>query len=218
MEQVPNPAPEAKGLPSQPSKFRACFDEFGIGKTIFLCSLGVAACFFAQPAQTQPASPPPQDPLMNLMLSQPRVELGLVTVMSSFDPPVVRPGEETIYRVTVTALEQSVELPSEIDVLPSLELRPGAHGQILQLAEGKQIPLTTFNYRARPSSSGEFIVASFGVKVYGKPMTVPGVSLQVVDKPADAALARQMLLLDFPSTNLFVGQSVRARVRFPGSP
>jgi len=44
---------------------------------------------------------------MNLMLSQPRVELGLVTVMSSFDPPVVRPGEETIYRVTVTALEQS---------------------------------------------------------------------------------------------------------------
>ncbi len=175
-----------------------------IWRLILLWSLGLGTWIFspAASAQTQPASPPAQDPLMNLMLSQPRVELGLVTVMSSFDPPVVRPGEETIYRVTVTALEQSVELPSEIDVLPSLELRPGAHGQILQLAEGKQIPLTTFNYRARPSSSGEFIVASFGVKVYGKPMTVPGVSLQVVDKPADAALAGQMLLLAFPSTQI----------------
>ena len=176
----------------------------------------LAATFFA--ARSQPASPPPQsDPLMNLMLSQAKVELGLVTVMSSFDPPIVRPGQETFYRVTVTALEQSVELPSLIPTQPIFKLKPGAHGQILQVVEGKQIPLTTFNFRARPSNLGEFIVPSFGVKVYGKPMTVPSARLQVVEKPTDPELPRQVLLLDFPTTNLFVGQSVRARIRSPGS-
>src|SRR5215475_12694340 len=82
-------------------------NSFGVWSLVFLWSLelGIWSFVFGAPtlnACAQPNSiPPQQDPLMSLMLSQPKVEITTnVTAVASFDPPVVRPGEQTIYRVT----------------------------------------------------------------------------------------------------------------------
>src|SRR5689334_8299282 len=82
--------------------------EFGIWS--FFCGL------LTLQAQTQPTSiPPQQDPLMSLMLSQPKVDITTnVTAGASFDPPVVGPGEETIYRVTFNALEETIDWPKKL--------------------------------------------------------------------------------------------------------
>src|SRR6185503_18340969 len=50
----------------------------------------------------QPQNPPPgQDPLMSLMMSQPKIDTTSPTrVVAVFDPPIVRPGEQSIFRVT----------------------------------------------------------------------------------------------------------------------
>ena len=55
------------------------------------------------------------------------------TATASFDPPVVRPGEQSIYRVVFNALEESIEWPDKITAPPQLEIRPGAQGEILQM-------------------------------------------------------------------------------------
>src|SRR4029077_10093431 len=122
------------------------------------------------------AQPPPtsNDPLMSLMLSQPKIDVASpVSASAWFDPPVVSPGQLSFYRVTFNALEESIELPVEISAPASLDLRPGAHGQIYQLTGISMEPHTTFNYRARCSEAGSLTVPQFTVKVYGKSITVP---------------------------------------------
>src|SRR5262245_28702184 len=74
----------------------------------------IGCCSFQARAQapnpTQPGVPPVQDPLMTLMMSQPKIDLdGPVSATAAFDPPVVRPGQQTIYRVTFTGLEESIQ-------------------------------------------------------------------------------------------------------------
>ena len=102
-----------------------------------------------------PPPPPPQDPLMSLMMSQPKIELAAVPkATAAFDPPVVRPGEQAFYRVMFNALEESIEWPDKIAAPPQLEIRPGAHGQILQMTGTNMEPRTSFNYRVRASSLG----------------------------------------------------------------
>ena len=96
-------------------------------------------------------------------------------------------------------------------------MEPGAHAQILQMAGNVLTPRTTFNSRVRASRVGEFILPPFQVNVYGKPVTIPGARLVVVSSASPGIPAAQRLLLDLPATNLFAGQSVRARVILPGS-
>ena len=64
----------------------------------------------------QPTSPPPaMDPLMTLMLSQPRLDVtGPVTAGAAFEPPVVRPGEQSTYRVVFNALDDSIVWPERM--------------------------------------------------------------------------------------------------------
>ena len=100
------------------------------------------------------------------------------------------------------ALEESVEWPGKITVPPQLEVRPGAHGQILQMTGASLEPRTSFNYRVRASSLGTFTVPEFVVKVYGKPVTVPAAQLEVVAEPPSNVRPAPQLTLELPVTNL----------------
>ena len=170
------------------------------------------------PARAQTTNPPPLDPLISLMVSQPKIDITLpVRPTAAFDPPVVAPGQEAIYRVTFNALEETVDWPDKIATPPGLEMSQGAHGEILRMGPGSFQPLTAFNYRVRPSSVGTFNVPEFSVSVYGKPATVPAARLEVVASPPAPAQSPLQALLELPATNLFVGQAIRARVLLPGS-
>src|SRR5437588_205925 len=185
---------------------------------LFRASLGFGFwSFFTLALHAQPA-PPPQDPLMTLMLSQPRLDTNSpVTAIAVFDPPAVRPGEESVYHVTLNALEESVEWPREISAPAKLEMRARARGQILLPSGAAMQPRTTYNYRVRSRELGQFTVPEFKVKVYEQTVTVPAAQLEVVPAPP-ASPPAPYLVLEVARTNLFVGQPTRARILSPGSP
>jgi hypothetical protein len=169
--------------------------------------------------QPQMSAQPPRDPFMSLMMSQPKIEIPAVTrATAAFDPPVVRPGEQSLLRVVFNALEESIEWPTNFAAPHQLEMRPGAHGQLLQMTPTSMEPLTAFNCRVRASSLGSFTVPEFVVKVDGKRVTVPSARLEVVSAPPASVLPAERLTLELPVTDLFVGQPVTARILLPGSP
>jgi hypothetical protein len=156
---------------------------------------------------------------MSLMISQPQINISSApTAITSFDPPVVRPGLWACYRVVINALEESIEWPGKLTAPPQLEMRPGAHGQFLQPMGATLEPRTSFNYRIRASSLGAFTVPEFVVQVYGKPVTVPAAQLVVVAEPPATMGPAPQLTLDIPVTNLVVGQAVSIRIVLPGLP
>ena len=58
------------------------------------------------------------DPLMSLMLSQPRIDItSEVRATAVFDPPVVAPGEVAIYRLTFNGLEESIDLGAKLSLI-----------------------------------------------------------------------------------------------------
>jgi hypothetical protein len=153
------------------------------------------------------------------MISQPQIYISdAPQAMASFDPPVVRPGEQAFYRVVFNALEESIKMPGNITAAPQLEIRPGAHAQILQVTGTNMEPRTSFNYRVRASSLGTFTVPAFVVTVYDKPVTVPAAALAVVSVPPPSVQPAPRVALEFPVTNLVVGQAVAVRVVLPGFP
>jgi hypothetical protein len=136
--------------------------------------------------------------------------------VAAFDPPVVRPNQQSIYRVTFRALEESVEWPKRIPGPAGLDLQPGAHGQLLQLTGPTFIPITSFNTRARAGVPGTFTIPGFVVQIYGKPVTIPPATLQVLEAAPESTRLPD-LILEVGRTNLFVGQSVTVRVVLPGT-
>jgi len=153
---------------------------------------------------------------MSLMMSQPKIDTTSPTrVVVALDPPVVRPGEQSIYRVTFNALEESIDWPEKIPAPENLQLRPGAHGQMFQMAGPTLIPVTSFNTRVRASATGQYTIPEFVVQVYGKPVTVPAAPVQVVPAAPDLGPAPVRLFLQIAQTNLYVGQALVARVILP---
>jgi hypothetical protein len=156
---------------------------------------------------------------MTLMQSQPPIDTqSPVRAVAEFDPPVVRPGELAIYRVSFNALEETIEWPAKLATPPELDVRPGARGEMLQMGPGKLVPQTGFNYRVRASRLGQFNMPSLVVNVYGQPVAVPSAQLTVVAAPPAGTPPPRQISLDAPVTNLFAGQAVPVRVLLPGSP
>ncbi len=154
---------------------------------------------------------------MSLMTSQPQIAIAAnPTATAAFDPPIVRPGEQAFYRVVFNALEESIEWPGKVPAPAQLEIRPGAHGQILQMAGASLEPRTSFNHRVRAANVGMFTVPEYVVKVYGKPVTVPAALLEVVAAPPAGVRTTPRLMLELPVTNLYVGQAVSVRLAMPG--
>src|ERR1039457_5129320 len=155
---IPRPSPSALRI-----------SDFGFRTSSLITTFLLA---MALPLAAQLPGPQPRDPFMSLMMSQPKIEIPAVpSATATFDPPVVRPGEESFLRVVVNALEASVEWPTTLAAQPQLEMRPGAHGQLLQMTATTMEPWTAFNYRVRATSLGSFTVPESVVKVDGKPVT-----------------------------------------------
>lgn len=162
--------------------------------------------------RAQPANAP--DPLMVLMQSQPQmITTAPKQAVAVFDPPVVRVGEEAIYRITLDALQDSISLPEQMPVPRGLNLRPSARGQVFRQLGGNLLPHSAFNHRARGDQSGTFVIPAFTVRVYGQPVTVPAARLEVVPANVTPTQAVTRLRLELPVTNLFAGQAVNVRVR-----
>ena len=160
--------------------------------------------------------PAPNDPLYNLMLSQPRIDIDSpVVAHASFDPPFVAAGQKSFYRVTFNALQESVEWPAKLSAPKELSLTPGAQGQILQFTGPAFIPLSCFNTHVRASARGEFTIPGFVVQVYGKPVTVPPARLQVGAADSEAPHPLQPSV-ELSRSNVFVGQPLAVRVTIPG--
>ena len=178
---------------------------------LLLLSFLISSSALAQPS----SSPPPQDPLMTLMLSQPKIDVDSpVQATAMFDPPVVRPGQRSIYRIRLNALEESVERPEKLPAPPQLEVRAGGHGQILTFAGPTLQPLTAFNYHVQAAEPGQFTIPEFTVTAYGKKIKVPVARLGVsADAPEASA---SVLSLELPTTNLYAGQSIRISIVLPG--
>jgi hypothetical protein len=189
---------------------------FSISWLLYLLAFFIVSNLF--PCLAQPSSAPSaQDPLMSLMLSQPKIDVESPVIASAvFDPPVVRPGETSIYRLTFTALEESIELPADLPAPPGLTFRPGGHGQMLSMSGTTLQPRTSFNFRLRPTEAGTISIPEFVVTVYGKPVTVPATRLEVIADLPPTIMPAQCLVLELPQTNLFVGQSIPVDILFPG--
>lgn len=165
-----------------------------------------------------PASPTSEQ-LIQIMRSQPTVDVSApVTATASFDPPLVRPGEKSIYRVTLNATEVSVNLPGEIPAPAALKLSRSVSGQNTQPIGGGQQIVSTFNYDVRALEPGTFTVPTFTVEVYGQPVVVPAAPLAVRrDLPEPHSPVRQ-LLMEPTATNIFLGEAFNVSVRLPATP
>ena len=119
---------------------------------------------FSLRAQTPPQLPP--GGLSQLQVAQPAVDVSSpVTATAEFDPPVVRAGEKTFYRVTVEATESSIQWPEEISAPAELKFGANARGQLTQFLGNKFRPLTSFVYEVRPAAAGHFTITNFTVNI-----------------------------------------------------
>ena len=168
------------------------------------------------------AQAPPQVPpgsLIQLQVAQPAVDVtSPVTATAAFDPPVVRAGEKTFYRVTVDATESSIQWPEEIAAPPELKFGPDARGQITQILGNKFRPLTSFVYEVRAAGAGTFYRHEFhreclrraGGNSGGEPGCGRGQS-----RPPQPA---RQLVLEISATNVFLGEPFHVRVMLPAGP
>jgi hypothetical protein len=165
-----------------------------------------------------PAQVPPQIPQAvqaQLQVAQPAVDATApVTATAVFDPPTVRVGEKTFYRVTVSATESAIQWPAEIAMPPGLKFGASARGQITQFLGNNFRVFTSFIYEMRPAAAGHFTITNFSVDASGPVVEIPAASLDVVADSSNLPPAR-MLTLDLSATNVFIGQPFRIRVLLP---
>ena len=166
----------------------------------------------AAPAQTPPNPTP--DQLIQIMRSQPAVDVAApVTATAAFDPPLVRPGEKSILRVTFGATEVSVSAPEKISAPAPLKLQRSVSGQSMQPTGGAMRIFSTFNYDARATRPGLFVVPEFRVEVYGKPVVVPATQLEVKAALPEPHEPVRQLSVETSATNVFVGETFNVSVR-----
>jgi hypothetical protein len=170
----------------------------------------MAAGVFAQPTSPDPAA--------LLLQSQPQVDTSSpVEATATFDPPVVRPGGTATYRVTFNAMLDSIRWPEEVIAPRQLELENGGRAQIFASTGTNLQPRSTINTRVRATSEGEFTVPRFLVYVYGRPVTVPAATLEVVSDPARIIPTAPAMILELSASNVFIGQPVTARLVMAGN-
>jgi hypothetical protein len=164
---------------------------------------------------------PPQLPpggLIQLQIAQPPVDVSSpVTATSVFDPPLVRAGEKTFYRVNVDATESSIPWPDEISTPAELKFGASARGQMTQLQGNKFRPLTAFVYEVQTTTAGHFTVPNFSVNISGEPVEIAAAGLDVVADNSNLPAARR-LVLEISATNIFLGQPFHVRVMLPTGP
>lgn len=183
--------------------------------------LGLALSFVASAGWLRaqapaPAAAPAQDPLLQLMMSQPSIDISTnVEVFAVFDPPVIGLGEKSTYRVTINAVSDSIKWPEDIYAPMELTLKQSARGQIFQSVKNQLKPVTTINHHVSASKVGEYTIPAFRVKVYGRNIVVPAARLEVLSQAKPSAAPRQRLYIELSETNAFCGQRIDVRLFLP---
>lgn len=174
-----------------------------LGKLVLCVFMGLAA-----QAQTN------LDPLSTLMLQQPSIDVDTtVTAEAHFDPPTVPAGSFSTYRITLNAMNESVQLPTALPNPPGLELAAGGRGQLFLPNGNKLIPRTTINFRASSKSPGNYIMPSFSLTAYGKSIVIPLARLTVSPSNTVAAPASPTVRVELPTGNFYVGQAIPLKVQ-----
>ena len=106
-----------------------------------------------------------------------------VTATAEFDPPVVRPGEKTFYRVTITATQNSIEWPDQISAPAELKFGPSVRGQLMQPDGMPFQPHTEFVYEVTAAAAGNLTVSNFFVPVGGRSVEIPAASRTWIQAP-----------------------------------
>ena len=162
------------------------------------------------PAQTPPQIPPGMQ--AQLQVAQPAVDAtSPVTATAAFDPPTVRVGEKTFYRVTVSATESAIQWPEKIFAPAELKIGATARGQVTQFLGNNFRVFTSFVYEVRPAAAGRFTLTNFTVDASGPAVEIPAAGLDAVAESSNLPPAR-MLTLGLSATNVFLGQPFRVRV------
>lgn len=133
------------------------------------------------------------------------------------DPPVASVGERVVYRVVVTALDESLEIPDPLPGPNGLELHAGGRAQIYEVSGGRKLrPQTTVLFHVVPATKGTFEMPAFDVMAYGKPVKVPATNLVVLPAGAPGAgREAPRLTVELPQGEIFVGQTVRVQLILP---
>lgn len=181
--------------------------------------LALGAFLILKPTDVVAQSPAPQpDPLMQLMLSQPSIEISTnIEIRAVFDPPIVSVGEKSIYRVTINAVSDSIKWPEDIYAPGELTIKRSARGQILQPAGSMLKPMTTINHHVTAAKPGSFTIPEFKVRVYGRNVTVPAAHLVVATNTNPGAIRTAKLFMELSETNVYSGQPVKMRVLMPAT-
>jgi len=156
---------------------------------------------------------------IQLQVAQPGVDAASpVTATAMFDPPVIRAGQKTYYRVQLNATEASIRWPEALAVPPGLKFGPDARGQTMPLLEGTFRPITGFVDEVQTTQAGHFTITNFSVDVDGRPVEIPSASLDVVAKDPVSPPVVHRILLSASATNLFLGEPFHIRIMLPSSP
>jgi hypothetical protein len=184
-------------------------------KLISWCLLILAASQ-SQFATAQTPANLTADQLLQIARSQPGVDISApVTAMASFDPPQVRPGEKSVYRVVFNATAISVNWPEIIPAPPQLKVHLSASGQTMQAVGSEYQNLAAFDYDVRAVVAGQFTMPEYSVEVYGKPVVIPATQLEVrTELPLSHEPARQ-LLIEPSVTNVYLGEIFEVSVILP---
>jgi hypothetical protein len=169
------------------------------------------------PAAVQPAS----DPLVQLMMSQPSIDMEAPVVpQAEFDPPVAPLGGRVTFRLSFNAMNEAIKLPQKLPASAGLELTQTARGQTYSYGGPRLLPRTTINYRVSASAVGTYVVPSLVVTVYNKTVSVPEARVTFVQPGSPSAREAQRLTVELPPGDIYVGQALNARIIAldPGDP
>jgi hypothetical protein len=140
-----------------------------------------------------------------------------VSASAVFDPPVVRVGEKTFYRVTIEATQNSIEWPDDISAPKELKFGPNVRGQVSRVEGNKFRPITALVYEVTATVAGHFTVPAFIVPSGWQPVEIPAATLEVTESDPPARTTMGKLQAQASETNLFFGQPFHLRVWLPAS-
>ncbi len=139
-----------------------------------------------------------------------------VEAHAEFDPPVAAVGERVVYRVVVTALDESLKLPDPLPTPNGLELHAGGRAQRFQPTGNMKLrPQTTVVFHGMATAKGTFTIPAFDLMAYGKPVKVPETVLNVVPYGTPAGPETPRLLAQLPEGDIYVGQTIKIPLLLP---
>src|ERR1700722_5941848 len=190
---------------------RGKFQRKVAGMVAGLMALGAAGAISQPTSINISGQSAKQDPFDALITSAASFDIDSpVTAQGEFDPPTAALGQRIIYRIEVTALDESLKVPDQLPGPAGLTFVSGGHGQIYQPTGAMKLqPRTTYLYHIIATNTGKFVMPEFEVLAYGKPVKVPAATLTVEVVGSVAAREPLGLTVELPPGDIYVGQLLR---------